>query len=330
MTGPLRDWDRFFFEPRTARVLGLYRIVIGLLTLYSFLLFAKDAGTFFSNEGVLRLETLEKVNAREWHSLLRWVRSPLGVNLLLGALFVAAVSFTVGFRTRLSAIALFILVASFHERNNLVLNSGDTVLRTMLFLFMFAPAGSALSFDRLRQRVGLPEGTALPPVRVLPWAQRMMQLQVALIYVTTAYAKTRGDLYHTGAAMYYISGLIDFNVRGVETLMNYPVLYSALTFGMLFFEIAIPFLIWFRATRPYAVAMGILLHLWIMACMILPVFGILMIATYLCFFSEEEFERAVEWLKHRYGGTRLGRALARMPERLVCARWFLWLSGRRG
>jgi len=45
------------------------------------------------------------------------------------------------------------------------------------------------------------------PVLVLPWAQRMMQIQVALIYITTAIQKTRGDLYRSGSAMYYISDL---------------------------------------------------------------------------------------------------------------------------
>src|SRR5438552_18802837 len=104
MIKPVRDWDRFFFEPQTARVLGLYRIVIGILTIYSFLLFAKDACVFFSDQGVLRVETLERVNSREWHTILRWVRSPLGVKLALGVLFTAAAAFTVGFHTRVSSI----------------------------------------------------------------------------------------------------------------------------------------------------------------------------------------------------------------------------------
>jgi hypothetical protein len=196
MRRPLRDWDRFFFEPQTARVLGLYRMAIGALTIYAFLLFAKDATAFFSDHGVLRVETLERVNSREWHTLFRTVRSPLGVKLALGALFVAAAAFTLGFQTRVSSIVLFILVSSFHERNTLVLNSGDTVLRTMLFLFMFAPAGAALSIDSLRRRLRAPAGSLPGPVLVAPWAQRMMQLQVAIVYLSTAYAKTRGELYH--------------------------------------------------------------------------------------------------------------------------------------
>ena len=324
----LRDWDRFFFQPQSARVLGVYRVAIGALTIYTFLLFSKDVTAFFSDQGILRVETVDRVYSRHWHTLLAYVRSPFGVKCMLALLFAAAACFTVGFHTRISSVVLFVLVTSFHERNNLVLNSGDTVLRTMLFLFMFAPAGAALSLDSLRRRLRSPESAAGDSVLVAPWAQRMMQLQVALIYFTTVYAKSRGDLYHNGSALYYVFGIVDFNVRGIENLMNYPVLYSALTFATLFAEIAISFLIWFRATRPYAVALGIILHLWIMWCMVLPVFGILMVATYLCFFTEAEYEGAKEWLRARFGHTRAWRLAEQVPDRLLAAPWFRRLAGR--
>lgn len=293
----LRDWNRFFFDPQPTRVLGAYRIAIGLLTLYSFLLFAKDATAFFSDRGVVSVSTVERMQEREWHSVLAWLRSPATVKCTLAALFLAGASFTAGFYTRTSAVLLYVLVTSFHERNPLVMNSGDSVLRTMLFFFMFAPAGRSFSVDNIRKRRA---GLEPDPALAAPWAQRMMQIQVAVIYFTTAYAKSRGDLYHNGSAMYYAFGLVDFNVHGIENLMNYPVLYSAMTFGMLFIEISLPFLIWFRASRPYAIAMGILLHLWIMWCMTLPVFGILMIATYLCFLTDEEFSALVAWIRARW------------------------------
>ena len=291
---PFRDWNRFFFEPQPTRVLGAYRIIIGLLTLYSFLLFAKDATAFFSDRGVLTVATCDRLQEREWHSVLSWIRSPAGVKCALAALFLVGVSFTAGFYTRTSAVLLYVLVTSFHERNPLVMNSGDSVLRTMLFFFMFAPAGRSFSLDAVRRRrAGLESAPEFEP----PWAQRMMQIQVAVIYFTTAYAKSRGELYHNKSAMYYVFGLVDFNVHGIENLMNYPVLYSAMTYAMLFVEISLPFLIWFRASRPYAIGMGILLHLWIMWCMTLPVFGILMIATYVCFLTDEEFSALTDWTR---------------------------------
>src|SRR5262249_37525394 len=146
--------------------------------------------------------------------------------------------------------------------------------------------------------------------------QRLMQFQVAIIYFVSAYAKWSGDLYRNGSAMYYVFGLIDFNVRGVERLMNYPVIYSTLTFAMLFFEIAIPFLMWFRASRPYAFVMGLLLHLWIMIVMTIPVFGILMVATYISWFSEEELDQALEKLRVRFGASRVWHVVGAIPEKL--------------
>lgn len=295
------DWNRFWFAPQTGHVLGLYRIAIGLLTLYSFSLFAKDADVFFSDEGVLTTRTVARELGREYHTILHWIRSPFGVRLALAALMLAAVCFTVGFHTRVASVLLYLLVVSFHERNPLVLNGSDSVLRTMLFFFMFAPAGAAWSVDHVRRRIRSREVT---PRLISPWAQRMMQVQVSVIYFVTAYAKTRGALYHQGTAMYYVFGLVDFNVRGVEQLMNHPLIYSFLTYAVLFIEVSLPFLLWFRASRPYAVGMGLLAHGWIMVFMTIPVFGILMVATYIPFFTEEECEGALQRARDRLAGRR--------------------------
>jgi len=319
MIKPIRDWDRFFFAPQTAKVLGLYRIAIGLVTIYCFALFAKDVTAFFSDRGLIPFSSVENNTHRDFHTILRWIGYPWSVKCALAALFLAGISFTVGFYTRTSSILLFLLVLSFHERNQQVLNGGDVVLRTQLFLFMFAPAGAALSLDSLIRRKRHPNEAAGPAL-VAPWAQRLMQFQIAIIYFVSAYAKWSGDLYRNGSAMYYVFGLIDFNIRGVERLMNYPVIYSGLTFAMLFVEIAIPFLMWFHAARPYAVVMGLLLHLWIMIVMTIPVFGILMVATYISWFSEEEFEGGFDRLRKAFGGTRWWARLSAVPETVVLPR----------
>lgn len=297
-------WDRAVFEPQTAQALGLFRIAVGLLTLYSFALFAKDAAVFFSDEGVITSDTLREVMHRDYHTIFRWVHSPGGVRLALGVLFAAGVLFTIGWRTRVSAVVLFALVASFHERNNMVLNSGDTVLRTMLFFFMFAPAGAAFSVDSLLRRMRLPEESAYLPSRSPPWAQRMMQVQVAVIYLATAYAKSGFDVWHSGHAMHYIFGLVDFNVRGVEQLLNYPALCAALTHATLAGEVAVPLLLWFRASRPAGMLIGVALHAWIIVAMNIPVFGTLMIATYLPFFAEDQIDGFLARRRARYAERR--------------------------
>lgn len=295
-----RAWDRFFFEPRTARVLGLYRIVFGLIVLYSFALLGKDAAVYFSDAGVLSAAANDEVLQRRGLTALRWLSSPWGVRLTLGALFAAGILFTVGLHTRLSAWTLYLLVVSFHERNIVVLNGSDTVIRTMLFLFLFAPAGAAFSIDSLRRRLR-GEGEE---VLVHPWAQRMMQLQVALIYLVAGFGKLIGSHYQDGTAMYYILGRLGYHSFGVEHLMNYPFVYKALTWSMIAIEIPLPFLLWFPLTRRWGALAGILLHGWIIVFMVIPVFGIAMIAAYLPFFAERELDAAIGWARRRCEGRR--------------------------
>ena len=310
-------WDRFLFRPDTARVLGLYRIVFGLIVIYSFALLAKDVTMFFSDEGLLSgaasAQSLELIDV----TVFRWIRAPWAVRATLAALFVSAACFTIGFKTRWSTVALFVLVTSFHRRDIYVLQGGDSAIRTLLFLFMFAPAGAAFSVDRLRRRLAAP-GVEPEEVRVAPWAQRMMQMQVAFIYLMAAYGKLLGDQYWDGSAMYYMLGRLDIHVPGLERLMNYPVVYSLMSVAAVAMEIPLPFLLWFRATRPAAALLGVALHAWIVAFMVIPVFGIVMMTTYLAFYGEAEFDRAIERMRRRAAGRRAKMILdARSPWRRV-------------
>jgi hypothetical protein len=307
-------WDRFFFKPDTARVLGLYRIIFGLIVLYSFALTAKDVTMFFSDDGLLTSKASAEAFGPNYLTLLDWIRGPWGVRAALGAVFVSATLFTVGFHTRWSAVILYILVVSFHVRNGYVLQGGDTVIRTMLFFFMFSPAGAAFSVDRLGRRLRSP-GNDLAETRFSPWAQRMMQIQVAIIYLAATCGKMLGERYRDGSAMYYMLGRLDMHLPGLEQLMNYPVVYTAMSVAAIAMEIPLPFLLWFRATRPYASLLGVALHAWIIVFMVIPVFGIVMIATYLAFAGEAEFDRAI---------ARMRRRVARRRAKLIldpASRW---------
>jgi len=90
---------------------------------------------------------------------------------------------------------------------------------------------------------------------------------------------------------------VDSKVHGIENSLSCPVIYSTVTYATLFVEIVLPFLMWFRAARPYAVAMGISLHLWIMIAMTIPVFGILMVTTYIAFYRDEELDEGLDWIR---------------------------------
>src|SRR5690606_20393988 len=57
---------------------------------------------------------------------------------ILVTYIVASFGVMIGYKTRVATIVTFILLVSLQNRNYTILNSGDTLLRCMLFLMMFA------------------------------------------------------------------------------------------------------------------------------------------------------------------------------------------------
>jgi hypothetical protein len=288
-------WDAFFFAPQTGYALAAFRIAWGALIVYRFALLAPFAVELFSDAGVFRAETLAENTPRARHSLLFWLGSPGGVTLALVALLASAASLAAGLFTRASAVATLVLVVSFHERNEFALGHVDALLRLMLVFLALSPAGAAWSVDRLLARRSAPgEGPRL----VRPWAQRMMQIQLALVYLLTVRAKLQGQLWPGGAALYYVFGLTDYVKPGLglERLMDAPFVYRPLTYAVVATELALPFALWSRKARPYAALAGVLLHGAIALTMSIPVFGLAMVCCYLPFFDEAEVRAAARRL----------------------------------
>lgn len=287
MTRVVRDWDRFWFEARTTRALSLYRIGLGLVVLVDAARRAPWLDMLYSDLGLITVETLTEHLGRTPSTLFVFDASPTTVRLLFVAWVVSAACFTIGLATRASSVAVFLLSASFLARNPLVVNSGGGGVVSMLFLFMFAPADQAYSIDHWwrARRSGGNLSTLVPHAA---WVQRAMQCQIALLWLMAGYHKAHGTLWYTGSAMYYVFGQVDFTVRGVEALMNSPLVYTSFTLATVFVELAIPFLLWFRPARPYAAAMAIGVQGWILLCMTLPVFPLFTMFSTILFFEEDE------------------------------------------
>src|SRR5262249_28830155 len=129
-------------------------------------------------------------------------------NAVFWIFVVVALCLCVGLYTRASSIVFFVLLASLHQRNLYIANSGDTLLRASAFFLMFAPAGAALSLDRWRNIRQGKETAAIRPQA--PWAQRMIQIQLALLYLITVWNKTQGPAWIDGTALYYVYNLDQF------------------------------------------------------------------------------------------------------------------------
>ena len=141
-------WERFWFAPQPTSSLALFRIAIGIISFGWALSLVPDFHAFFSSEGV---EPIAPVHppAGVWGVLNTFPDYPVAVGLLL-ALLVASLCLTVGYRTRLASVVVFVAMLSFEHRAPSIWNSGDGLLLILCFFLMFAPAGASLSVDRWR------------------------------------------------------------------------------------------------------------------------------------------------------------------------------------
>src|SRR5207245_637495 len=100
---------------------------------------------------------------------------------------------------------------------------------------MFAPTDAAISVDRLLRIWRGKEG--LESQRCWPLAQRMLQIQTALVYISAFAWKSIGLEWINGTALYYTTRLVEFQRFPLPTLENGVVL-RLLTWSTLFVEFA--------------------------------------------------------------------------------------------
>jgi len=91
------------------------------------------------------------------------------VNVICTLQVILAALVTVGFGTTIAMPLLFFGLVSIHHRNTFVLYGGDMILRLLLMILWFAPAGSPLSVDHwlIDGDLGLRETGPAWPLRLV-------------------------------------------------------------------------------------------------------------------------------------------------------------------
>lgn len=302
---PLREWNRFWFGPISARPLGAFRVVLGVLILANLALLSFELDYWFVDTGLLRPAEARDVSGVLRPSILHHIHGATGVRAYFVATTAVAVLFTLGWRTRVMGVILYLLMLSIQQRN-VVSNCGvDTLILVMLFYAMLSPCGAAYSLDaRRRQRR---QGIWAEPL-VIPWAQRLIQLQLSLIYLNTAILKCNGSSWLGGTALHYVINNTEVSRPHLRWLSDYPLAINGMTYLALAAEFAIPFLLWFKPTRKWTALMGLGLHAVVLLTVNVPLFGEVMCACYLAFLDPDEVQSLVRMLNPREWFQRLSKA----------------------
>jgi hypothetical protein len=283
-------WRTFWFRPEPAYTLGLIRIVFGALTVAWTLSLLPDLDDLFGEHGVA---PHQPAVAYQWGVFEIWTSDRA---LLIGwtVLLVAAIALTVGWHSRLAALAVLLLTLSFEFRDPSVFNSGDNLIRIEALFVAVSPCGAALSLDRRRAT-----GSFWSAQIRAPWVVRLMQIQLSLIYLTTVRIKMSGQAWPNGTAVSYALRLQDMLIIPTpHWFTTNALLMNAATWGTLAVELSIGILVWNRRLRPWVLATGVLMHSTILITIGVGFFVPAMFVLYLAFIPPDTVQRLPKTIKH--------------------------------
>ena len=288
-------WRRFWFEPEETSTLALVRIAFGLVVLFWTLSLIGDSGEFFTSSGVLPATGFPGEAAASW-GLLDLFEGQLAVTVLLVVLTLASLCLIVGQDTRIAAVVVFIGVLSLERRNPFIFNSGDGLIKVIAFYMMFAPSGESLSLDRRRRA---PEAFWSFPARA-PWALRLMQVQLSILYLASVWAKLAGETWNSGTAVSYALRLEDLQrFEPPAAFATSELVSNLLSYGTLAIEASIGVLVWNRRLRPWVLALGVGMHLGIELTLRVGFFGVALFVLYIAFLPPDAVSASLRALRDR-------------------------------
>jgi hypothetical protein len=208
-------------------------------------------------------------------------------------LLAAAIALTVGWHSRLAAVAVVVLILSFQRLDPWIFNAGDIVVRLEALFLALGPCGAALSLDQ-RRRTGSFWSAQSRPI----WPVRLLQVQLSIIYLASVQVKLSGQTWLQGTAVSYALRLEDMQrLSAPHWATTNALIMNAATWGALAIELAVGVLVWSRRFRPWVLAAGVMLHLVIDTNIEIGIFSYSMLVLYLAWISPDTVQRLPDALK---------------------------------
>lgn len=235
------------------RALSLMRVCLAIVILLDLAIRSGDLEAFYANSGAV---PLTMVFEHAWNKYFFSIHAISGLwqfQLLLFVLaFFCAAMLLIGYRTRLFTVLTWVLMVSLHNRNTLILQGGDDLLRMVLFWGMFMPWGARYSCDALLSSKKY-EHRTLCTVATIAYL-----LQICYIYTGSALLKGP-EWSRDFTAMYYVYGLDQIAYPVTKHFFYHPSLLKVMTMIAYYFELLVPVLFFIPVAHQWFRYLGVLL-----------------------------------------------------------------------
>lgn len=200
------------------RSLAALRIGTAGLLLLDLWTRSRDLVAHYSDDGVLPRSALFELASNDWFwSIHTWSGAWQFQALLFAIAAVFAILLLLGYRTRLATVVSWCLLISLQNRNTMILEGADVLLRLILFWGMFLPWGVRCSLDRLAR-----QDNAADADQVCNPATFAYTVQMVLVYFFSAMLKS-GDAWHVDGSALYLALSYDITVTSFgRRLLEWP------------------------------------------------------------------------------------------------------------
>jgi hypothetical protein len=285
-------WNAFWYTPADPTLLGLIRVLTGLMLLYTHAVWGLVLNDYFGPSSwlrgrLVRLMQLDQLALSFWW----WVPDRAMWPAYLVSMLILTL-FTIGLWTRVTSFLSLCVVISFANRVPAALFGLDQINLMLTLYLTIGPSGEALSLDRWLARRRL--GSNLPPPASSASANlalRLIQVHMCVIYFFAGVSKLQGPSWWSGEAMWRAFANLEYQSIDMTWLASHPWLVNLMTHVSLLWEISFCVLIWKPLWRPIVLAGAVALHVGIGAFLGMWTFGLVMLIGCASFLPVEEVRR---------------------------------------
>lgn len=263
------------------RSLALSRIFLGFLIIIDCFFRLQNFYAHYSDGGILPLQQLNLLIPQESFCLHCFSSNNLFIFSLFILQIIFALGMCLGWQTKVATICSWLLMVSLHNRNPLIIDGGDVLLRCVLFWSIFLPTGKVWSFERWRNKPKV-------PYMVKSWSFLTLPVQLFLLYFSSALLKTHPDWWPNGTAIGFALSLDAFVTPIGSWLLQFPNFLRMVTRAVFLMELLGAFLFFMPGMyRTVGIIIFIGFHLGLALAMDLALFPWIVIGCLIAIFPTE-------------------------------------------
>jgi len=256
--------DHWVRDPVDPRPLAWFRSWLGLLSLVNLWLLWPDMPMWLGNDGVLPTAVhRDLVGGTRISIFMITGSSDAAIGIIRGLGIAGGLGLWLGIFPRCAAFCAWLAAVSYSYRNMDILHSGDNLIRIGSFFLIFARTGGVFSLSRSVRRWFFPQASSgsQPPGSLVPaWPQRILQVQLCILYLVAGIWKATGPTWRNGSAVGMVLQLGEFQRFPIPDFLLTPVMSQVMTYGTLAFELGFPLLVWIPSLRIPVLLAGLAFH----------------------------------------------------------------------